>query len=307
MGSLCSKPSTYQGGHYVLGGQPGAASKQSNTRPSTQPSSYQDGHEIPGRHLAATSPRSGTHRIPRADTQPITRPSTQPGPSARTVNARDSGQSMRPVHTDEQVASNPQITRPRPRGQDIIDPSKSRAPASRPDPRQAAAEAAERRQKEVCKGKPCLLVTRLTGSLPPGQNASRGTNSANPNRGRLAAQLEAQKSKASPNDTSDTRDERLVVSTSLLDNGLSLFADDWWLVGLSWNRLPIEALLWTRTTYYWFNYICLLAARDLCPRFYSSIFGFSPQPKYPLHRLSYFLPVLIKESFLSVVSTSHRS
>jgi hypothetical protein len=129
----------------------------------------------------------------------------------------------------EQVTSNPRITQPSHPSQDLINPSKSRTLASQPDSRTAAAE---QRQKEVCSGLPCPLVTRLTDSPPPGQNASWGTGAANPNH-RIAAQLEVPKSKASPKDSGNKQDERLMVSTSLLDKKLSLFTDSWRLVGLS--------------------------------------------------------------------------
>ncbi|KAF8976559.1 hypothetical protein BDQ17DRAFT_1229446 [Cyathus striatus] len=58
---------------------------------------------------------------------------------------------------------------------------------SRPDPRAAAAEAAERRLK---------------------QEQTRGTNSTNPNQGRLAAQVAKQSSRVTPE---SRQEERLVV------------------------------------------------------------------------------------------------
>ncbi|RDX55870.1 hypothetical protein K466DRAFT_517934 [Polyporus arcularius HHB13444] len=66
-------------------------------------------------------------------------------------------------------------------------PTSGSTPSTRPDPRMAAAEAAERRQKEA---------------------HARGVKSSNPNSGQLAAKLQAQQSQGRSPDPSQP--ERLV-------------------------------------------------------------------------------------------------
>ncbi|KAF9822198.1 hypothetical protein IEO21_00192 [Rhodonia placenta] len=80
------------------------------------------------------------------------------------------------------------------------DPDEGNTPngSRQTDPRAAAAEAAERRRKA---------------------EQSRGTQASNPNKGKLAANLEA--SKAAPRVPEPRQEEQLVVSTLLIVLGLA--------------------------------------------------------------------------------------
>lgn len=84
--------------------------------------------------------------------------------------------------------------------------------SARPDPRAAAAEAAERRLKAVSTPhRDCASSSSIQKLF---QEQKRGTNSANPNRGKLANQLAKQNSQKPTHQTPE--DDRLVVSLRLL-------------------------------------------------------------------------------------------
>ncbi|TFK41140.1 hypothetical protein BDQ12DRAFT_720846 [Crucibulum laeve] len=83
------------------------------------------------------------------------------------------------------------------------DNTNSSAP-SRPDPRSAAAEAAERRLKAVSSPSDFMFFSFLESHI---QAQARGTNASNPNKGRLAQQVARQTSKPAPE---QQQEERLV-------------------------------------------------------------------------------------------------
>lgn len=84
----------------------------------------------------------------------------------------------------------------------------------RPDPRTAAAQAAEQRLKVVCLNQTSRWFAPFDSTYLL-QAQTRGTNAANPNRGQLAAKLEA--SKSARGTAEPQQPERLVVSACLKD------------------------------------------------------------------------------------------
>lgn len=88
--------------------------------------------------------------------------------------------------------------------------SRPRPSSGRPDPRAAAAEAAERRLQAVS----VSIHERKPPSRSFIQAQNRGVNDANPKQGKLASQLAKQNSQRP--DAQRTEEQRLVVSTRVL-------------------------------------------------------------------------------------------